>query len=144
MNQLSLNKLAVTSLYKKEKTDITVCKVRNDGALACFGTSNGYLKLLSLQHKSLLKSFNDFSEPINSLDLLPKRPLVACGGYSGGLVVRDFASELESYVNRALHSDTIRRILFVPWNNECMATCSLDRKILLVDLRLQQSGCVTL
>lgn len=121
--------------WTKEESIIKTFKLRKDGLLAAYSTLSGEAKILSLSHKSVLKSFKLSQQPVCSLDLLNFKPLLAIGGDNGSFEVKDFASEitLASYSN--LHSDFLRKCLFFENSEHVLLTGGHDRKICLVDIR---------
>jgi U3 small nucleolar RNA-associated protein 15 len=125
--------------YTKERSEIRSFKVRKDGNLAAYSTIDGEVKILSLMHKSILKSFKFSSKPIGSIDLLDKQSLLIAGGDDGSFHAYDFASQMELLKIEKLHKDFLRKAVFANEFGERILTGGFDRKICLLDLRSSPS-----
>lgn len=127
--------------FTKERSEIRSLAVRRDGNLAAYATAEGEVKVLSILHKSILKTFKPSDKPLGAVDLLEKRPLIAIGGDDGSCYVYDFASQMQVLKLERIHNDFIKRIAFANEVGDLVLTGSLDRSICLLDLK-QPNGVV--
>lgn len=131
----------IVSSWSKEESIIKSFKPRKDGQLAAFSTLSGEAKILSLLHKSILKSFKFSNQPICSIDILERKPYLAIGGDNGSFEVKDFAAEMSICQMPSLHSDYLRKCMFFADSDNQILTGGQDRKIKCLDLRV--AGFVT-
>ena len=59
--------------FTKEKNIINCFSLRKDGCLGVYGTEEGETKILSLTHKSILKSFKISNSNIDCVDIVDKK-----------------------------------------------------------------------
>lgn len=79
--------------YQKESETINNFKFRKDGFLSVLCNSSGYVKVLNLKHKKILKYFKFSSNPIHGINISNTSSLIAAGDDDGNLKIYDFASE---------------------------------------------------
>jgi U3 small nucleolar RNA-associated protein 15 len=121
--------------YTKERSEIRSLAIRKDGNLAAYVTAEGEAKVLSVMHKSILKTFKPSNSPLGAIDLLDKRPLIAIGGDDGSFYAYDFASQVQICKLERIHNDFIKKVVFVNDIGDLVLTGSLDRSICLIDLK---------
>lgn len=130
-----IKSLGQSQAYTKERSEIRSLAVRRDGSLAAYVTAGGEAKVLSIVHKSILKAFKLSNGPLGAVDLLDKRPLIAVGGDDGSFYAYDFASQMPLSKLEGIHSDFIKKVVFVNDVGDLVLTGSLDRSVCLIDLK---------
>lgn len=58
---------------------------------------------MNLKHKSILKSFHFSSQPVYSVKIASKRPLLIAGDDGGNFKILDFAAEMDVITLNSLH-----------------------------------------
>lgn len=129
--------------WSKEDSIIKCLRIRKEGQLCGFSTNSGEVKILSLPHKTILKSFKFSNQPVFCIDLLEALPHLAIGGDNGSLEIKDFTTESTIASFPLLHSDCLRRCIFVPTNPSLVITGGLDKKINIVDIRDSNKNAIS-
>ncbi len=125
--------------YRKENEAVKGFAIRKDGYLAAFSNSSGFVKILNLKHRNLLKSFRLSDSPIYGVDIGFDNSLVISGDDEGNFKAYNFASSMELLSLTSLHSDFFRKIKFFPSQTNKLITGSLDKTSKLIDLNTGKS-----